>query len=366
MNSIITLAREFIREGRINSIRDWGNGNVNDTFLVVCEGNGENTFILQRINSLVFPRPELVVRNMRTVTEHIVKRLETDASMVYGHRWETPRVLLTKNDRDHLLDDEGHVWRAMTFIREADTFDTLQGPDHAQEVGKAVGAFHSLIDDLPAGRLATTLEGFHCTPLYLRRHDENLCRSVLPNSSEVKEALHHVNRGRGRVVIIEDARTAGRIKVRPIHGDPKINNILVDSRSGKAVAVVDLDTVNPGLLLHDLGDCLRSCCNSLGEETEFLERVNFDMDLCRIILKAYVSGGRGRLSDADRSLLYEAVWLIAFELGLRFFTDYLEGNRYFKVRYKEQNLLRALVQFRLAESIERQEKALRTMIRGVQ
>ncbi|RPI33795.1 MAG: aminoglycoside phosphotransferase, partial [Nitrospiraceae bacterium] len=149
------------------------------------------------------------------------------------------------------------------------------------------------------------------------------------------------------------------------HGDPKVNNILMDNATGQAVSIVDLDTVKPGLVHYDIGDCLRSGCNPLGEETEEWEAVQFNPDLCRSILQGYIPMAREFLTENDFAYLFDAIRLIAFELGLRFFTDYLEGDVYFKVNRPDHNLARALVQFRLAESIESQEAAVRSIIREI-
>ncbi len=155
---------------------------------------------------------------------------------------------------------------------------------------------------------------------------------------------------------------AGTLPLRAIHGDPKVNNVLLDKATGRAVSLVDLDTVKPGLIHYDVGDCLRSSCNPLGEETEQWEQVRFEPELCRGILQGYLPHACRFLTEPETGLLYEAVRLLPFELGLRFFTDYLEGNVYFKVKHADHNLARALVQFRLAESIESQEATIRRML----
>jgi len=167
------------------------------------------------------------------------------------------------------------------------------------------------------------------------------------------------------VGILENAREQGKLHLRPIHGDPKANNVLRDPDTGRAVGMVDLDTVKPGLVHYDIGDCLRSCCNPLGEETELWEDVRFDADLCRAVLQGYLSTARAFLSPADYEYLFDALRLLTFELGLRFFTDHLEGNVYFRTGREGHNLARALVQFRLTESIESQESAIRLIIRGL-
>jgi Ser/Thr protein kinase RdoA (MazF antagonist) len=165
--------------------------------------------------------------------------------------------------------------------------------------------------------------------------------------------------------VLEEARAQGRLRLRPIHGDPKVNNVMVDTATGLAVGLVDLDTVKPGLVHYDIGDCLRSGCNPLGEETGDWEAVRFEPDLGRAILNGYLSLARDFLVENDYTYLYDAIRLITFELGLRFFTDYLEGNVYFKARRPEHNLARALVQFKLTESLEAQAAAIGAIIRDL-
>jgi Ser/Thr protein kinase RdoA (MazF antagonist) len=347
--------------GKVVDIREYGNGNVHDTFLVTLESEGEKHFILQCMNTHVFRQPELVMRNMRTVTEHVHMRLQL-APLSTGRRWELPRVLLVDNVKDHWIDPGGSFWRAISFIDAAHSLDTIQDTKHAREVGYALGMFHSLISDLPAERLSDTLEGFHITPRYLQHFDEVLARNGARPSLEIDYALRFVSERRACAHVLEEARAQGRLYLRPIHGDPKVNNVMIDSATGQAISIVDLDTVKPGLVHYDIGDCLRSSCNPHGEETEQWEMVRFEPDLCRAILRGFLEEARAFLTANDYEYVYEATRLIAFELGLRFFTDYLEGNVYFKSRHEEHNLARALVQFKLTESIESQEKSIRAII----
>jgi Ser/Thr protein kinase RdoA (MazF antagonist) len=312
----------------------------------------------------VFRQPELVMGNMRTLTEHVRRRLER-FPLGDGRRWEVPRVLLAKDGRDHWIDPRGSFWRAISFVEASESFDTIRDMEHAGEVGYALGMFQALISDLPVERLADTLEGFHVTPRYLRHYDEILEKNRPRQSAEVDCCVRFVSERRDWAHVLEDAKEGGRLQLRPIHGDPKVSNVMIDTATRRAVSLVDLDTVKPGLVHYDIGDCLRSCCNPSGEETERWEEVRFEADLCRAILPSYLSLARDFLTENDYEYLYDAIRLIAFELGLRFFTDYLEGSVYFKVRHREHNLARALVQFKLTESIEFKEKAIRTMIQDM-
>ncbi|UCH80327.1 MAG: aminoglycoside phosphotransferase family protein, partial [Nitrospiraceae bacterium] len=269
-----------------------------------------------------------------------------------------------KDGRDYWLDIDGSFWRALSFI-DAQSFDIIKDVEHAREIGCALGTFHSLLSDLPIARLADTLEGFHITPLYLRHYDEVRAQHATGRSPEVDFCLKFVNGRRDLAHILEHARAQGKLGLRPIHGDPKVNNIMIDRMSGQAVGMVDLDTIKPGLIHYDIGDCLRSGCNQLGEETGKWEDVQFDTDLCRAILRGYVSQAGGFLTGNDIAYIYDSIHLITFELGLRFFTDYLEGDVYFRVDRPGHNLARALVQFRLTESIESRAALIRDIIRDM-
>jgi len=366
LGNFFAVAEQFVSGGKVADVREFGNGNINNTFLITIDTKvdtrEEKHFILQRINKQVFLHPELVMLNMRTSTEHILRRLE-HAPLGADRRWEVPRVLLTQDGRDHWLDQDGSFWRAISFIEGSQSFDTIKDIAHAGEVGYALGAFHSLLSDLPAERLTDTLEGFHIAPRYMRHYDEVLANYHSGTSPELDFCIRFISERRAWAHILEAARAHGTLFLRPIHGDPKVNNIMMDTASGRAISIVDLDTVKPGLIHYDIGDCVRSGCNPLGEETEQWEIVHFEPDLCRAILKGYLSMAKDFLTTNDFFYIYDSIRLIAFELGLRFFTDYLEGNVYFKVRRQEHNLARALVQFRLTWSIESQATTIRTIIR---
>ena len=360
LEDLFTIAQQFSPQGRVVAVREFGNGNINQTFLVTLDNDSAERFILQRINTQVFSRPDLIMHNMRIATAHIQEHLAR-FPLSPGRRWEVPVVLVTRDGSDHWTDNDGSFWRAISFI-DARSFDTIRNRDHAREVGYALGMFHTLLSDLPSDRLSDTLDGFHVTPRYLRHYDEVLATCRTDGSPDVQYCRQFVRERRALAPLLENARTQGRLILRVIHGDPKVNNILLDATSGQAVSIIDLDTVKPGLVHYDIGDCLRSGTNPLGEETEAWEKVRFDADCCRAILEGYLQTARKFLTGDDFAYLYEAIRLIAFELGLRFFTDHLEGDVYFKVKGPGHNLARALVQFRLTRSIEEQETAIRTII----
>jgi Ser/Thr protein kinase RdoA (MazF antagonist) len=357
--NLLAIANQFALQGKVTDVRAFGSGNINDTFWVTLDADAEKPFVLQRINTQVFRQPELVMQNMRAFTEHTRDRLPCNP---HNRRWEVPQVLLTQAEQDHYIDADGSFWRALSAIENSQSFDIMQGTERAREVGYALGMFHYLISDLPPEKLTDTLPGFHVTPLYLQNYEAVLAKTTPPPTPEVNYCLQFVRDRQLLAPVLEQAKSQGQLSLRLMHGDPKINNVLFDTTTGQAVSMIDLDTVKPGLIHYDIGDCLRSGCNPAGEETEDWENVCFNTDLCQDILQGYLSVATAFLTDRDYAYLYDAIRLIAFELGLRFFTDYLAGNVYFKVQYPEHNLARALVQFKLTESIESQETEIRGII----
>jgi Ser/Thr protein kinase RdoA (MazF antagonist) len=363
--SLQQIAERFHPAERITGIRALGTGNVNETFLVSLDGTGDpEAFVMQRLNTAVFKRPDLVMGNLLALGRHVEGRLASAPPELQGRRWEVPRVLSSRPDGGHWVEHEGQFWRSISYIGAATTTDVIRDGAHAREIGYGLGMFHHLVNDLPSADLADTLEGFHITPAYLERFDR-VWRQRTPGSRAsgetdplLQRALDHVERRRHGVDVLEAACARGELHRRPIHGDPKINNVMIDETSGLAVGLIDLDTVKPGLIHYDIGDCLRSCCNPAGEECLDLSTVHFDLELCRSILEGYLAVGRSFLSEADRHYLPDGIRLIPFELGLRFLTDHLEGDRYFRTERAGHNLDRALVQFALTDSIERQWDAI--------
>lgn len=363
------IAQKFDVAGRVVTVQHTGEGNVNDTYLAIFRTTfSEERFILQRINRRVFERPEYIMKNMRLLTEHVHRRIE--AEMHKSDRiWQLPRVIPAKDGNDFVVDADGDFWRAITLIASAHSYGQVQGVEHAHEAGFVLGHFQRMISDMDIALLYDTLEGFHITPQYLKKYDEALATAEgqerLHASIEAERCHRFVEERREWCYVLENAKENGDLQIRPIHGDPKISNIMIDDATGKGTCIIDLDTVKPGLIHYDIGDCLRSCCNPAGEETMDLKQVYFDTDLCEAILKGYMTNADSFLTDADRHYLYDGIRLIAFELGLRFFADYIAGNVYFKTRYDEQNLNRARVQFKLTESIEAREKKIRSTLESL-
>lgn len=360
------IAKQFQVPGQLVALEPLGSGNVNDTFRVVLRTTfSEEQYVLQRINQTVFRDPVQVMANMKAVTDYAHKQIRAEAGSA-DRIWQLPRVIPADNGDDYVVDEDGEYWRALSMISSATNYERISKPEHAAEAGCVLGHFQRIIADFPIDQLEDTLPGFHITTEYLSKYDTTLtagkAQGRLDISAEARRLAQFVEARRGFASVLESARERGELKLRPIHGDPKITNVMIDDLTGKGTSIVDLDTVKPGLVHYDFGDAVRSGCNPAGEEAKDLSEVELDLDLFQALVRGYLSEAKSFLTDNDKKYLYESVRLLAFELGLRFFTDYLAGNVYFKVGYEAQNLNRARVQFALCESIESRDSKMRRIL----
>jgi Ser/Thr protein kinase RdoA (MazF antagonist) len=354
---LVAIAEAFALPGPVTAITPLGHGNVNTTYKVDTTAAG--SFVLQRLNMAVFPEPELVMANLEVLAAHVQHK------PLAGQRWEVPRVIHHRISGQPWLRADGEFWRLISFVGEAITVDAIATPAQATQVGRGLGLFHTLISDLPIDQLADTLPGFHITPAYLAAYDQALRASKIELCGRARWCMAFIAARRELATVLEAAKAAGRLQLRPIHGDPKVNNVMLCVHTGMAVSLVDLDTVKPGLVHTDIGDCLRSACNPAGEEASPDDPIHFNLDLCQAVLEGYLGSARAWLSADDLDLIFDATRLISFELGLRFFSDHLAGDIYFRCARPGHNLERALVQFKLTESIEAQEQAIRRIVKGL-
>ena len=332
-----------------------GEGNINDTYLVTPPARAP--FVLQRINQAVFPEPHLVAENVHLVTAHLADRLRRETI----HDLSFPTTVLALDGNCYVTGGSDDTWRALTYIPETTTHRHAPSPQQAYEGGRILGRFHLLLDDLDGSRLHPVLPGFHDLPDYARSYREAAVSHARGSTPRLEACCRAVESRLADTSLLEQKRDTGELAERVIHGDPKCDNILFADQGGRAVALIDLDTVSAGLLQYDLGDCLRSFCNTSGERAKSPEDVVFDLSLCRLLLTGYRDSG-AVMTVTERDHVYTGVRLLTLELGIRFLTDYLEGDRYFKVTGEDDNLDRAYVQFRLLESIEQQREEIETIV----
>lgn len=348
MNTFLTeIAQQFATGQQIQQIQPLGNGLINDTYRVQTN---QIVFVLQRINPQVFQHPEKILDNLVQLQQHLGTKPESALSL------KLPELVQTTDQKLSFCDTNNHVWRALEFISESESRETLSSHAEAAQVGKALGHFHTLFSDLDTHLLFDTLPGFHVTPSYFQAY---LAASALAfefnQDDDYRYCKHFIQQRQADINCLEMASQQGRLKTRVIHGDPKLNNFLFACDRDFIISLIDLDTVKPGLIHYDIGDCLRSCCHIPNQN-------RFDLVLAEIILRNYIQEAGKMLTHSDYDSLYDAIWLIPFELGLRFFTDYLQGNRYFKTNEPRENLKRAVAQFELCADIQQHKNHLLMMI----
>lgn len=347
MNKLLGIAKQFAGGQSVSAINPLGHGLINDTFLV---NTGATQFVLQGINSRVFAQPELVIANLQQLNRHIA---QLDQENV---RLRVPALLPAEDGQAFCRDQTGQIWRALELISPAESREQVSSDLEASQVGFALGHFHLLCDSLSPDALFDTLPGFHITPSYFQDYLEIIDRPIqVQADAGFQHCQQFIASFQDRISVLEQAKQRGELRERVIHGDPKLNNFLFEPGSDRIVSLIDLDTVKPGLVHYDIGDCLRSSCH-------IRQSNQFDVARCKIILTSYLAEAGRFFAPADYDHLYAAILLIPFELGLRFFCDYLQGNRYFKVNQPRENLNRAIEQFTLCKSIAQQEAELMQVI----
>ena len=347
---IRSLIPFFLPSSSVLSVSPLGDGNINQTYLVTF--SNRSPAVLQRINGEVFPRPDIVADNVKLVTDYIRDR--QPAQNPYPNTLE---VIPAQSGRSHVNDRDGEIWRLVEYIDNSICYTSIPTVYQAERAGAVLGWFHQRLNEFDSDFLRVPLPGFHDLPGYFNSYERVKTVHRRPLSKDLTYCCQQAEMRRGDRYLLHKAYARGKIKPRVIHGDPKVANILFDKQSGEPVAIIDLDTVSSGLAQYDIGDALRSFCNTAGEDPEVPEAVTFNLDICRALLSGYCSGIL-QLPPGERGLIYQGVRLLTLELAVRFLSDYLDNDRYFKVSDEQENLRRSLTQFHLLHSIEEQQTAI--------
>jgi len=353
---VTELFSEFNLTGKVTDIEMWTGGHINQTFLVKFRtAIDERRYVLQRVNSRVFPRlPELMDNAIR-VAEHSVYRLLNDpATTKKDIERGALRFLLTSTGLPYIPDPEksGDVWRVYHCIEGAEAHMVATREDEAYEAARAFGNFQRLLSDLPGGRLNDTIPNFHNTPMRFTHLMDAANKDVKGRKATVKDTLDAYMKRREEAGILQREFEAGAFPERTVHNDAKLSNVLIDSATRKAVCVIDLDTTMTGYALHDFGDLVRSICNPADEAETDTAKIQVRLPYFDALVKGYLESTRGVLTEREIELLPMAGWVITLETGVRFLTDYLNGDTYFRIKYPEQNLHRALSQLTFAQRLE--------------
>jgi hypothetical protein len=351
---LLEVSRQFYIHGELLHAEPCKVGHINETYTATYNQGGVTVrYIHQRINHEVFKDPVGVMRNLERVTAHLRRKMQERGLRDITRRGLT--VVPARDGQGFFRTQDGEYWRTFVFVERVRTFESVETAEQAFEAGKAFGEFQCLLVDLPGERLVETIPHFHNT----RRRFEALQTAIKEDRvnraatarPEIEWALAHEH----LCDVILEAMANGQIPERTTHNDTKFNNVMLDVDTGKAMCVVDLDTVMPGCALYDFGDMVRTTTSPTLEDERDLSRVQMRMPMFKALCRGYLESAGDFLNKAEREHIAFSGKLITFTIGLRFLTDYLNGDAYFRVHRPQHNLDRCRTQFRLVESIEAQE-----------
>lgn len=329
----------------------FGNGHINDTFLVTIlkEDGTEGRVILQRMNRSIFTKPVELMENIMGVTSFLRERIIADGG---DPDRETLTVIPTKNGMPYFIDSEGEYWRCFVYIEDATSFDQVETLGDFYESAVAFGNFQRLLADYPAETLHETIVGFHDTKARFEVFKKAVEADVCGRADSVRAEIEFVLAHEDVANVFGDLLAEGEIPLRVTHNDTKLNNIMIDNKTRKGICVIDLDTVMPGLAMNDFGDSIRFGASTAAEDEKDLDKVWCDMELFEVYTKGFIEGCGGKLTQKEMSLLPMGAKVMTFECGMRFLTDYLQGDTYFKVHREGHNLDRCRTQFKLVSDME--------------
>ena len=356
------VARRFLGEECRLRIRPLGAGLINETFLVereaadggAAEPDGRpRRAVLQRLNPAVFPNPAAIDTNLVRLHAALARRRPAPVRL--------PEPLADAAGRTLIEDPALGAWRLLEYIEGSRVLPGIERLQQAREIGRVLGAFHAFAAGLDPATFEQAVPGFHDTGACHRGLEAALASPARTPDAEIREALAQIERRRALIDVLASARDDGRLPLRVTHGDPKLDNVLFAEGGDRALCLIDLDTVQPGLVHHDIADALRSCCrraDGAGGPTA----VRFDLARCRALLGGYAGATPWLLGDAEIGLLYPAIRLLPLELAMRFLADHLSGDRYFRVTAPNQNLAKAQAQLALLADIESNQDAIERII----
>ena len=342
---------EFAVEGTLEETVPYGSGHINDTFRLTCtlENGGQKRYILQRMNDDVFKNPVELMENVMNVTSYLRKKIVERGG---DPDRETLNVIPTKTGDNFLKDERGDFWRMYLFIEDASSFDMVRTPEDFYNSAVAFGNFQLLLKDYPASTLHETILNFHNTVSRFSDFKKAVEEDVCGRAKEVPGEIRFVLEREADTHAICDALADGTIPLRVTHNDTKLNNVMIDNRTGKGICVIDLDTVMPGSALYDYGDSIRFGASTGAEDEKNLDLISCDLGLFETYTRGFVEGCGGSLTQEEIRMLPMGAKLMTLECGMRFLADYLQGDVYFKIHRPEHNLDRARTQFKLVADME--------------
>ena len=358
MKEIFNIAKKFNINTEPVSLQECKIGHINSTYFIDCE-NGEK-FVLQHINTNIFKDPDILMDNIVGVTSHIRKKLEAEGKDPLRG---TLKFYCSESGLYYYKDEEGRCWRLYKYVDDVDCFQIADSPDLLERVGRAFGHFQMQLSDYDAGVLRETIPNFHNTVSRLNDFKIALEKDTAGRAASIPEDIKFVLDHEEVCSYIMDMIAEGDLPLRVTHNDTKLNNILMDHETGEPVCIIDLDTIMPGSVLFDFGDAIRFGASSALEDETDLSKVYMREEAFDAFAKGFVSGLEGSLSETEIMELPMGALIITLETGIRFLTDYLNGDVYFRVHHAEHNLDRARNQFALVRDMEKKMSLMREIVK---
>lgn len=337
--------------GRLKDRRPFGSGHINDTYLLTFEigDMGDMSAILQRMNREIFLKPVELMENIVGVTSHLREKIIENGG---DPERETLNIIPAKDGKAYYIDSKGEYWRSYKFITDAKCYDQVEKPEDFYESAVAFGNFQRLLADYPADTLHETIKGFHDTRARFEVFKQAVAQDVFGRAASVAREIEFVLAHEETARVFGELQEKGQVPLRVTHNDTKLNNIMIDNSTRKGICVIDLDTVMPGLAMNDFGDSIRFGASTAAEDEKDLSKVSCSMELFEIYVKGFLQGCAGSLTPKEVELLPMGAKVMTYECGMRFLTDYLQGDHYFKIHREDHNLDRARTQFKLVEDME--------------
>jgi thiamine kinase-like enzyme len=354
------IYNSFLADGSFSDAGSYGSGHIHDTFLVKTIEKEKDDYILQKLNNRVFKNIPELQENIERVTKHLHHKLEHIPGA--DIKRECLTLIPAKNGKTWIEDEEGSFWRMLIFISNNKSYDIVDTPDKAFEGGKAIGRFQALLADLPGKPLHETIHSFHDVEKRIENFKYTLKKDIAGRVKETVSEIDFILRRADDMTIIQKLGREGKIPVRITHNDTKFNNILFDE-NGKSLCIIDLDTVMPGYFHTDFGDAIRTGANIAAEDEKDISKIKMDIDLFKAYASGYLSETNNTLNDIEKEYLAFAPLLLAYEQTLRFLTDYVDGDKYYRIHHKHHNIQRTRAQMRLLESMEEQYGEMKRIIR---
>ncbi len=364
MQNIGDIIKKFDFIGECVDYKVMGSGNINSTYLVSCT-NGTDTFkyVLQKVNTNVFGNIDALMNNIFSVTSYLRNEIKKAGG---DENRETLHFVKTADGKNYYTAENGDCYRAYVFVSDSVSYDSVDNAELFKQSGVAFGKFQRYLADFPADTLFETLPDFHNTKLrYSNEFIPALKNNISGRADVCREEIDFVVSRKSYCPRLVNLIESGDLPLRVTHNDTKLNNVMFDKKSGKAICVIDLDTVMPGLALYDFGDSIRFGANTAAEDESDLSKVSINLDYFKAYAEGFLSQAGESLNDAEKENLAFSALLMTFECGMRFLTDYLNGDTYFRTEYPEHNLVRAKNQFALVADMEKHMEEMKSIINAI-